>query len=169
MVAIVAAGAFVTATAAQAAPAPWWHLNSGSRPSNLYRRPSPPEVQELTVKATGGPVVIVELRKSQKEDILTGKLSSNLHRISTNATAAEPSCAEEIYGSGNVEVGGGPGDPDRLEPLHRHFLPAPLADQPLELMNSHPLGLGLEGEGDCERGYCWSLRRYRPPYRHQPW
>jgi hypothetical protein len=111
--------------AAGAAPAQagsaWWHLTAASRPSVLRGGVARDEVQELTVSANGGEFVLLQ-----------GGLPAAT--VKFDATDAELRAAlEGIYGAGNVEVSGGPGDLAGSEPYRVTFVQG-LADRPVKLI-----------------------------------
>jgi len=82
------------------AESPWWHLNSGSTPAYLQSGHGRDEVQEVTVRATGGVFYLVE-----------NSPHFNFAFFKWDATHEEVQAGlEGIYGSGNVRVSGGPGD-----------------------------------------------------------
>lgn len=95
---VVAALLLVLVGAAPAfAQVPWWHLNSGSRPSSIQPGTAKNEVQDVTVSATGGSFYLIEEAKFE------------FHAFKWDATSQEvQEGLEGIYGAGNVEVAGGP-------------------------------------------------------------
>ncbi len=82
---------------------PWWHLNSGSRPTYLQPGQAKDEVQEVTVSATGGGYIVQARSKSAV--------------LNWNATHEEVQAGlEGIYGAGNVKVSKGQGDEEGTNP-----------------------------------------------------
>jgi hypothetical protein len=123
---------------AGAAPAlglsPWWHLNSGSRPADLQTGTAHNETQQLTVSATGGQVALQDTKTEEFE------------LFKWNATDQEMrEGLEHIYGHGNVDVEGGPGDEQGTKPYVITFVGA-LADQPVAPMLAY--NIFLEGGRD---------------------
>jgi len=78
----------------------WWHLQSTSRPTYLQPGQAKDEVWQLTVQATEGRYVI----ENSKEELNVLRVDESPHEVQE--------VLEEMYGSGDVEVTGGPG----LEP-----------------------------------------------------
>jgi hypothetical protein len=92
-------GLLFSASSAFAA-APWWGLSSGSWPTNLHSGVAQDEVQELAVSATGGQFVVVDE---------TGGFHFRFFNWNATHEAVQAALEEEeMYGKGNVEVGGGP-------------------------------------------------------------
>jgi hypothetical protein len=140
----------ISATSASAA-SPWWHLVSGARPSYLPADLHPvegrDEVQELSVTATAGDVVMIE--QTSLEELLAGEINefSEL-KLAQFAYDASPTAVqgalEGMYGAGNVAVSqGSAGAQSYLIDFKGE-----LSDQPVAPANttelSRPLG-GLEG------------------------
>jgi hypothetical protein len=151
-----------TAGSAQALQ-PWFHLTSGSRPAYLCNdcgtpevpeKPGTPgvdEVQQVSVKATGGRFVLANMTK---EEIEEGKYTCFLGpneeeevpkyaEFEYDASAAEVQVGLEHvcgYGAGNVEVSGGPGDATGSKPYEVTFKGA-LAEKSVRLINTE-----IEGE-----------------------
>jgi hypothetical protein len=91
----VLVGVFAGATPASAA-SPWWHLNSGAKPTIIQPGTGNDEVQEIVVSATAGEyfVFLPEFVKFAKFNV--------------NATVAEVQTGlDEVYGAGNVQVASG--------------------------------------------------------------
>jgi hypothetical protein len=92
---------------------PWWHVTSGARPA--YLQPGgvgTDEVQEMTVRATGGDLSAtpcIKVAPSAKGELL-------FVSIPFNAEAAEvQTYLEMLLGAGNVLVTGGPvGRPEHV-------------------------------------------------------
>ena len=126
---------YIAPPPASASASPWWHLGQGTRPA----QPSPgfarDEVQRLTVSATGGTFVLLDEQRAE-------------YRIFPwNATAAEVQAGlEGIFGAGNVEVSGGPGDELAGAPYLIAFRNQ-LAAQPLALLDAELSALSLTCEG----------------------
>jgi hypothetical protein len=126
------------------ASSPWWHLTSSARPTSIQPGLAQSEVQELAVSATGGEVFVVG--PSPLEAAV---------RFKWDASDQEAQEAfEEVYGRGNVEVTGGPGDEKATKPYKIAFV-GELADKPVELPNAAPSEFFLEcvaGSGpDCKK------------------
>jgi hypothetical protein len=89
----------------------WWHLTSNARPTNLHATDARVnEVQEITVKATGGNVLVLE--QEGANELEHGKELSQVPHAEFvfDATPAEAQTAlEGLYGAGNVEVSAGAG------------------------------------------------------------
>ena len=136
-VAAVLAGALLVAPVASAL-SPWWHVTSGSRPSQLqtdvHSGLARDEVQKLTVSATAGTVTILEPASVAEVEEGEGELKEVSFPYNATHQAAQ-AALEGIYGAGNVEVTGGPGDATGGTPYVVTFK-GELADQPLELMNT---------------------------------
>jgi hypothetical protein len=104
---------------------PWWHVNSGARPSSLRAGVARDEVQEVRVSATEGRFVLIGPE-------------FKLAFFEWNATHEEVQQGlEGVYGAGNVEVTGGPGDETGSKPYAITFTKE-LADKPVELINAAP-------------------------------
>ena len=114
---------------------PWWHLTSGAAPTILKRGQAKDEVQEVTVSGTSGTFVLVE------------KKEFKLEFFAWNATSQEvQEGLERVYGAGNVEVSGGPGDEEGTKPYVITFT-GELASQPVEPIDPSfsPTFLGCQG------------------------
>jgi hypothetical protein len=97
---------------------PWWHLMSSSRPTDLRPGSARDAVQKVTVSATGG-------------EFLVGVGGQPERVVKFDAPAPEfQSILEELYGRGNVQVSGGPGDETGSKPYVVTFM-GELADQPI--------------------------------------
>jgi hypothetical protein len=126
----VALGALgVGASSAFAAPAcsscrAWWHLTAQTRPTVLQEGVGHDEVRELTVSANGGEFALFN----------HGLLSA---MVKFDASDEELAVAlEGIYGAGNVEVSGGPGNLAGSDPYRVTFV-KDLRDQqaaPMEVL-----------------------------------
>jgi hypothetical protein len=89
------------------AASPWWHLDSGSRPSSLVAGAAKDEVQEVTVSATGGFFELEEVEEIGAEN------EKKIARLPYNATAAEvqEGIERNVYsGSREVRVTEGSGN-----------------------------------------------------------
>jgi hypothetical protein len=99
---------------------PWWHLSSSSLPTYLQPGVAADEVQQLTVSATGGSYLLLREEEGTIEDAAV---------LEFNETHAQvQSALEEMYGAGDVEVSGGPGD-ESGEPPYEIKFTGGLADQ----------------------------------------
>jgi hypothetical protein len=131
LAAVVAALLVAAPAHAATTPGPWWQLSSGSRPTNLKAGVAQNEVQEVTVSATGGEFVLFEA-------------NFNFRFFPWNATHEEVQTGlEGIYGAGNVEVSGGPGDEEGTSPYRITFTGV-LGDQPVAPLSAVSL-LSCEG------------------------
>jgi hypothetical protein len=128
-----------TATAhAEEALSPWWSVTTGEEPTSLHAGVAKNEVQQLTVKATGGNVVVVEPLSLEGEEV---KFTTFPYNASAGTVQA---ALEGIYGAGNVAVTGGGAEPYTV------VFKGGLARRPLKPMNSNfsvPLG-GLVGSAE---------------------
>jgi hypothetical protein len=156
------AGVFLAFSPPARAESPWWHLTSGTRPAYLHAgaaKPAGPgvdEVQKVTVEATGGKFVLANMTKEEVEherfacfDEETEEEIPKYHEFDFNASASEVQQGlEQIcgYGSGSVEVSGGPGDPLGANPYVITFRGA-LGSQAVRLINTEIPGepTALEG------------------------
>ena len=133
----VLVGALLVAPVASAL-SPWWHVTSGSRPSQLqtdvHSGLARDEVQKITVSATAGTVTVLEPASVAEVEEGEGKLKEASFPYNATHQVAQ-AALEGIYGAGNVEVTGGPGDATGSTPYVVTFK-GELADQPLELMNT---------------------------------
>jgi hypothetical protein len=129
---------------------PWWQLDSLSAPANLHSGVAQDEVQEIKVSATGGQVLVIEQTSFEEEEKGTGETKFAFFEY--NASHEEVQTAlEGIYGAGNVEVSGGPGDATGSKPYVVRFV-GELADEPVRLMNTELSALvGLEGTAVTSR------------------
>ncbi len=109
------------------AQSPWWHLESASSPVNLHEGVTKDEVQEITVSATGG-----------FYELSSGEGSEGFEPDWTAQEVQEHLEVEQLYGTGNVKVTGGPGDENGSKPYIVTFEGA-FADEhvPLEVIHSH--------------------------------
>jgi hypothetical protein len=119
------------------AASPWWHVSSGSLPENLHAGLARSEVEELTVSAIGGTFIVF------------GNEAGHSGGMFVNFNAAheelQKALEENIYGAGNVQVTGGPGDEQGGKPYLITFT-GELADQPITpQVLSSGFGLGLTG------------------------
>ncbi|HEY5287942.1 MAG TPA: hypothetical protein VIJ50_12620 [Solirubrobacteraceae bacterium] len=96
--------ALVGASPALAEPS-WWHLNSSSEPAVLQPGQAKEEALEITVSATGGNYVIED---TENEGAAVFNWNDTDQEMQTGL--------EEMYGAGNVEVTGGPGDETGSKP-----------------------------------------------------
>src|SRR4029077_5788787 len=126
--------ALLSASPALAAPAPCGPLPPGARPTNLHSGIARSEVQKLTISATAGEAFV------RRPGHPPG------HPLPLNAThQALQTLLQTLYGAGNVEVTGGPGDETGSKPYVIAFTGA-LADQPVEPIEVFPSTLTLEEE-----------------------
>ncbi len=91
-------------------PSPWWGLSSEARPTNLQANEGKDEVQELTISATKGDVVLVNLALLNFAEFLETGKSKGLVTVPHDATASQlQEALEAIYPSRKITVNGGPG------------------------------------------------------------
>lgn len=112
----------------------WWHLNLDSAPAVLQPGQAQNEIQEVSVKATGGTFL---LEAGGKE-----------HHFPWDATHQElQEGLEEIYGAGNVEVPRGRGNETGSEPYEVIFKGG-LADRSRDLIaTGGSVAITLTGPG----------------------
>jgi hypothetical protein len=104
---------------------PWWRLTSGARPTHIQPGLARGEVQEVTISATGGLA------------FLFGP-NEGVALVNWNATSLEmQESLEGMYGAGNVEVTGGPGDETGSKPYVIRFV-GELSDQPVAPLKVNP-------------------------------
>jgi hypothetical protein len=128
-------------TSSALAQSPWWHLTSGSRPTNLQRGLAKNEVQELTVSGNvGEEFVLADLTETQfangeyyRDPQETEPLFANFV-VGSEASVIQAGL-EGLYGKGNVEVVGGPGQGGAPKPYRVTFTGA-LVDQQVRLINT---------------------------------
>jgi hypothetical protein len=114
---------------------PWWHLTSGSRPTNIRPGSATDEVQEIAVSATAGEMFLAEPIAFKKEELVNSRGEEEFAILPYNASASEVQTGlEKFYGAGNVQVAGGPGDETGSKPYVVTFTGA-LADRRLEPVN----------------------------------
>lgn len=131
--AVALVGLVVAIPGSASAASPWWHLTFNARPSAIEQGTAVSEVQQLAVHATGG-----TFRLERTERLLGSPRTAPLpYNVSA---AALRSALEGIYGAGNVEVSGGPGDSGGTHPYLIDFA-GELADQPIEPMAATTNGL----------------------------
>src|ERR1700679_353277 len=93
------------AASSASAASPWWHLASHLRTGSIQPGHAKDEVFELTVEGTEGAYALQGEGEGQEVE---GEVVSAV-RVGAAATNRElQEKLEEIYGSGNVEVTGGP-------------------------------------------------------------
>jgi hypothetical protein len=96
----------LTSPATALAASPWWHLSSGARPGNLQAGAAQDEVQEISAAAGSA----FELTVNGTSVGLFESEPLPFGGSFTEATAANVQGAlETVYGTGNVQVSGGPG------------------------------------------------------------
>jgi hypothetical protein len=118
---------------------PWWGLTTSVMPTNLHSGVAKDEVQEITVEATGGDVLVME-PVSQEYTVFEYDAEPKVVQVALS----------EIYGVGNVEVTGACEEPDPVtEPgktkcSYVVTFTNGQGDRPLKLMEtelSHLVGL----------------------------
>jgi hypothetical protein len=103
----VALMAVLAGAAPAVAGSPWWHLDSGSRPSDIAPGSAKDEVLEVTVSATGGFFQLQEVEESGNEN------ETKIAGLPFDATAAEvqEGVERDVYSGGReVRVAEGSGD-----------------------------------------------------------
>ncbi len=111
------------------AASPWWRLSSLAAPTWLHAGRAQDEVQEVTVSATSGEMVLFEPRAFQRQEFFNSKGEPEFALLPFDASAEVVQGAlAGIYGVGNVEVAGGPGDEEGTKPYVIKFVGG-LADQ----------------------------------------
>ncbi len=148
LVAAVLSGAALVPASSAAALSPWWHLTSGARPSNLQPGLARDAVQEIAVRATGGEVVAIEPASLRELEEGEGELEFVAFPYNATHEVVQAEL-EKLYGAGNVQVAGGPGDATGSKPYRVTFTGG-LADQPLETIDTQFSGFlgGLEGTAE---------------------
>jgi hypothetical protein len=155
---VLSMAGFVFASSASANTA-WWHLTSGSRPSYIQpnvHKPGVNEVQEVTVEgAAGEKFLLAKLTPAEAAEIVKG--SREFEKLVVVAVGAEAKVVQEglegseLYGAGNVEVGGGCTEAGgKFKCAYTVTFKSALASQPVEVINvEHALeeasGLGFAG------------------------
>jgi hypothetical protein len=131
----------LTVVPAASAGSPWWRMTSSATPTNLRSEPglaaARSEVQEVTVAATGGEFILADMTKGEvaNGEFFNSKGEFKFEKYSFNAEASVVQTGlEKLYGAGNVEVTGGPGDEKGTKPYAISFKGG-LADQPVGLIN----------------------------------
>jgi hypothetical protein len=137
-------GAF-SATGASAA-SPWWHVISGSRPTNLQPGLAKDEVQELTVRASGGDMLLFEPVADEKEEFFNKNGEPEFAFVPYNATEREvEEGLQSIYGPGNVKVTEHAGEAGSK--VYVITFTGALGARPLGLISTRHSNVGgLEGE-----------------------
>jgi len=131
---------------------PWWHVTSGARPASIQPGSGKNEVQEIAVSATGGEMFLAEPVAFKKEELVNAKGEEEFVILKFNADASEVQQGlEKFYGTGNVQVTGGPGDETGSKPYAITFT-GKLADQELEPINSSVSEFTLTCEGSTGSG-----------------
>jgi hypothetical protein len=146
VVALLALLSGLAAAAPANAESPWWHMTSGSRPTNLRSEPGlapgHDEVQKLTVSATSGDFFL---------SLHPGELALE-QVVPFDATAQQVrEVVERFYGAGNVEVTEGPGDETGSKPYVIRFV-GELADQRVPVLSVESTPPFLEGEFEKPEG-----------------
>lgn len=121
---------------------PWWHMTSGARPTNLNSEsslaPGQDDVQTLTIKATHGEYVLEHFENNELTGFAVLRFNAKAKEVETALEEGEGTydggnvqVSGVMYGKGNVEVTGGPGNEKGTEPYVITFTGA-LADQPVK-------------------------------------
>jgi hypothetical protein len=132
MLAVLAVAALLAVTPAFAAE-PWLQLSSTVAPATVQPGQAKNEVQQLTVNATGG------------EFVLVNPANFNVKVFKWDATHEEVQAGlEEMYGAGNVEVSGGPGDETGAKPYRIEYT-GKLASQPVNPILAGSISLDCTG------------------------
>jgi len=150
LVVAVAVAAVVLGGARPAlAASPWWHLTSNAAPTWLQSGRGQDEAQELTVSATEGEFALIDREAFERGELFNSKGEPEFTVLNFEASAeAVQAGLEGVFGAGNVEVTGGPGDEDGTKPYRIAFTGA-LSDRRVEpLIASAFLGCnGAQGAG----------------------
>jgi hypothetical protein len=135
------------------AATPWWHVSSGSLPENLHAGLARSEVEELTISATGGHYIILSSEAGHAGGAF----------VNFNATREELQkiLEENIYGVGNVQVTGGPGDEQGSKPYVITFT-GELADAPITPLTVLTGAMKSELTGGREEAKLTEVVRGRP-------
>jgi hypothetical protein len=139
----VAMGLFLTVASVPAASAagtesPWWHLNSGSRPTYIDPGTARNETQQLSVAATSGTFTLTfEAKADPPNKASTAPIAFNADAAAVQSALA----ALAPIGPGNVQVAGGPAT---IEPLTITFSGA-LGSRNLTVLSAN--GSSLKGPG----------------------
>jgi hypothetical protein len=128
--------------------APWWGLTSEAQPTDLQEVQGRDEVQQLTVSATKGDVVLVNLGLFSFEEFFATGESKGRAVVPYNATASQlQEALATIYPSRKVTVTGGPGDEEGSKPYLITF-PSQSVEPPVVVGGGGFLGGGaLSCEG----------------------
>ena len=128
---------------------PWWHVNVGARPSNLQAGAATDEVQELTIRATSGEALVID---PETEELVVFPYDATHEAVQT---ALE---APSMYGAGNVEVTGGPGDEKGTKPYIVTFKGS-LGSRQVDLINTEYSAVACDfGLGECLEGTATSTQ-----------
>jgi len=104
------------------AASPWWHVSSNLRPSSIQPGHAKDETLQLTVEGSEGAYRLEGEGEGEPTAIAeVGATSQELQEV-----------LETMYGSGNVEVTGGPGD-EKGAPYEIKFING-MADRPVKLI-----------------------------------
>jgi hypothetical protein len=123
---MVASTVALAGAASASALSPWWGLTMAQRPTNLQPGSARDEVQQLTVSASAGKFT---LTRSEGPGV-----EGSVELLFNVTHEALQSALEGIYGTGNVEVTGGPGNTAGSQPYAITFV-GELADQPIAMIN----------------------------------
>jgi hypothetical protein len=106
-----AVGVGACSSASAEALSPWWHVSTGSRPSNIQPGAAADAVQQITVSATAGVYEVYgsEIGEGHRARLVVGQAASEVQQA----------LEDEVYGAGNVEVTSepGPNNPDEVYKL----------------------------------------------------
>jgi hypothetical protein len=143
LIALIAVVSLLAVGASSAfALSPWWHVGSGARPSSLRPGVAKDEVQEIEVSGTEGKFVLIG-----------GEEEVGLFKWDATDTEVREGL-EVMYGAGNVEVSGGPGDETGSKPYVITFT-GTLADKAVKAPNASPssffLGCGAATGTQCTK------------------
>jgi hypothetical protein len=116
VVVLVVLAVFTMAAAPTFAASPWWHLDSGSRPTNIHTGGAGvSEVQTVTVKGTAGETFVLADMTAGQElvgEFFNSKGEPRFAEFHVGDTvAAIQSGLNVVYGPGNVLVSGVTGGP----------------------------------------------------------
>ena len=135
LVCLIAILAFAATSASAETLSPWWHLTSASRPTYLQPGLAKDEVVQLTVNATGGVYVLsISSRPVLGADGYKELLSQGSYEFSVGETPGEMEAVlQGLYGAGNVEVTGGPGEGTNPYEVYEIRFKGELAERPVSV------------------------------------
>jgi hypothetical protein len=131
--------ALLTSTAASAEGlSPWWHLTSSTYPSYIQPGQAKDEVQRVTVSASSGEY---SLRDEGVGFLIEGRGASETFTVGEEPKEVQKGL-ERVYGTGNVEVTGGPGEGSSPYEVYEVKFVGKLTDREVRPMSVEPNHLG---------------------------